>query len=246
MEIAKPNKIMIVEDEMLIAADISIELTTEGYEVVGIFTKAEDALKALEESTPEIILMDIVLSGEMNGITAAIEIFKLYKTPVIFLTSSADDATFRKAKEAKPYAFISKPFRKDDLLRAIEITLERMELESEKMETVPFSVMEDRLFVRHNEEMIMVPMDKLLFLEASRNYCRIKTIDKEFHVSTPLGNIEKLLPIENFIRTHRTFIVNLKAITSIHKNNEYLMIDDALIPISRRLREDVVKRFKMV
>ncbi|WP_235297927.1 LytR/AlgR family response regulator transcription factor [Portibacter marinus] len=246
MKEGEASKIMIVEDEMLIAADISIELTTVGYEVVGIYTKAEDVLKALQESKPEIILMDIVLSGKMNGIDAAKEILKLYQTPVIFLTSNVDDATFKKAKEAKPYAFISKPFRKDDLLRAIEITLERMELESKDMETVSFTVMEDRLFVRHHEEMIMVHMEKILFLEASRNYCRIKTSDQELHVSTPMGNIEKLLPNDTFVRTHRSFIVNLKSITSIHKNNEYLMIQNSLIPISRRLRDDVVKRFKMI
>ena len=129
MQEKKGAKILIVEDEMIIAADLSIQLSKLGYEVIGIHTRAEDTLKSLRDSRPDVILMDIILSGEMNGITAAQEILKHHQIPVIFLTSNVDDATFQQAKTAKPYAYISKPFRKDDLSRAIEITLERIDTE---------------------------------------------------------------------------------------------------------------------
>lgn len=244
----KKSKILIVEDEMIIAADLSIQLTKLGYEVIGIQTRAEDSLKTLEENKPDVILMDIILSGEMNGITAAQEILKRHQIPVIFLTSNVDDATFQQAKTAKPYAFISKPFRKDDLARAIEITLERIDTERSATgdQSAEVSTMEDRLFIRYKDQLVKVVIQDILFLEADRNYCKLISKDQEYMLSIPLGKIEGQLHPDLFLRVHRSFIVNLNQIETIHEHYEFLTIRDHTIPISRRLRDEVVKRLKMI
>ena len=124
--------------------------------------------------------------------------------------------------------------------------MERMTIEKNENPTSELSVMEDRLFIRHKDQLVMVPMEHILFLKADRSYCKIFTKDQEFYVSTPLGNLEPHLNGNDFIRAHRSFIVNIKAITAIHENHEYLTIDHHLIPISRRLREKIVSRFKMI
>lgn len=245
MSLEKEVKILIVEDNMIIAADMSMKLTKLGYQVIGIHNRAEDALKTVSENRPDVIIMDIVLSGTMNGIDAALEIKERHAIPVIFLTSNADDATFQRAKKAQPYGFISKPFRTDDLSRAIELTVERVEAEVHKTDTLDqVSKLEDRLFIRHMDKMIMVPIDDILLLEADRNYCSIITKDQKFLVSVPLGNIEDVLPKDNFIRTHRSFIVNILQVKELGENLEYLMVGTHQVPVSRRLKEDVMKRFK--
>ena len=118
------QKILIVEDEMIIAADISMNLTKFGYQVLGIKTKGEDAVSSIENNRPDLILMDIMLAGEMDGIETAQQILTTSKVPVIFLTSNSDDATFQRAIQAKPYAFISKPFQGEALSRTLKIAFQ--------------------------------------------------------------------------------------------------------------------------
>ena len=115
-------KILVVEDEMLIGAKISMLLTNLGYEVTGILPRGEDALINVEENKPDIIVLDINLKGKIDGIETA-TILQQKNIPVIYLTANADDATFNRAKLTRPTAFISKPFKQLDLQRAIELTI---------------------------------------------------------------------------------------------------------------------------
>lgn len=243
-------KILMVEDDMIIAADISMQLTKLGYEVVGISTRGEDALNMIECNRPDIILMDIVLTGKMNGIEAARIILEKFQVPVIFLTSNSDDATFQQAISAKPYAFISKPFQKSDLERTLKLTLQRIAVEQESEpvseSTDHVSAMEDRLFIRHKDQMVKVLLSEILYAEADRNYCKIHTEKQSYLLSVPLRNIESQLPPNNFFRVHRSFVVNLKKIDAISEHHEYLTIQSHQVPISRRTKEEVVKRLKMI
>jgi DNA-binding LytR/AlgR family response regulator len=246
----KPARILMVEDDMIIAADISMQLTKFGYEVIGINTRGEDALNTIENNRPDIILMDIVLTGKMNGIETALVILEKYQVPVIFLTSNSDDATFQQASAAKPYAFISKPFQKSNLERTLKLALQRIAVEQES-EPVPessdhVSAMEDRLFIRSKGEMVKVLLKEILYAEADRNYCKVFTENESYLLSVPLRNIEAQLPADQFIRVHRSFVVNLQKIDSVSEYNEYLTIQSKQVPIARRTREDVIKRLRMV
>ena len=243
-------KILMVEDDMIIAADISMQLTKLGYEVIGINTRGEDALHAIENNRPDIILMDIVLTGKMNGIEAAHIILEKFQVPVIFLTSNSDDATFQQAISAKPYAFISKPFQKSELERTLELTVQRITIEKES-QPLPetndhVSAMEDRLFIRHKDKMVKVLLSEILYAEADRNYCKIHTEKQTYLLSVPLRNIEAQLPPNNFFRVHRSFVVNFKKIDAISEYHEYLTIQSHQIPVSRRSKEEVIKRLKMI
>lgn len=120
-------KILIVENEMIIAADVSVQFLKLGYHVIGIHTRAEDALKTTAEDRPDIVLMDIDLKGKMDGITAAQIISDQYQVPIVFLSSNTNMPAFHRAMAIRPYAFITKPFVAEDLQSAIEHTLDRME-----------------------------------------------------------------------------------------------------------------------
>jgi DNA-binding LytR/AlgR family response regulator len=246
-----PAKILMVEDDMIIAADISMQLTKLGYEVIGISTRGEDALRTLESNRPDIILMDIVLSGKMNGIEIALIVLDKFRIPVIFLTSNADDATFQQAIKAKPYAFISKPFQKAELERTLKLTLQRIAVEQESTPEKEeyedhVSAMDDRLFIRHKNQLVKVLLTDILYAEADRNYCKIYTEKQTFLLSVPLRNIESQLPADSFIRVHRSFVVNLKKVDAISEYHEYLTIQSHQVPIARRSKEEVVKRLKMI
>lgn len=250
MDTKQKVKILIVEDEMIIAADLSLQLTKLGYDIIAIHTKAETALETLTTNRPDIILMDVVLAGKMDGIQAATKILNTSQVPVIFLTSNTDDATFQRALKAKPFAFSAKPFRISELERTLKLALNRIQLEEESEEDNDandhVSYMEDRLFIRHKNQMVKVNFSEIQFAEADRNYCKLNTDKQSFLLSIPLRSIEVQLPTDIFLRVHRSFVVNLLKIESVSDHLEFLKIGTHQIPISRRLKEDVAKRLKMI
>ena len=248
MALNKKQKILIVEDEMIIAADISMQLTQLGYDIVGIQTRAEDAINLIEANPPDLILMDIDLAGKIDGIEAANHIANTSKTPVIFLTSNSDDATFQRAILTKPYAFISKPFQKTELERSLKIAFSHLsnEKNEETKDDDQVTTLHDRLFIRQKDQMVKVTINNILYLEADRNYCKIHTLEKVFLASTPLGTIEEELPSKKFIKVHRSFIVNTNKIDAIGEHREYLVINKVQVPISRRNREEVLKFLKLI
>lgn len=119
------GRILIVEDEMIVAHSIQMRLELYGYQVVGLATTGDDAIGLLEESRPDLILMDIRLSGELDGIRAAEQIRKSWDVPVIFLTAYSDDETLARAKITEPFGYIIKPFETRELVNNIEIALYR-------------------------------------------------------------------------------------------------------------------------
>lgn len=116
-------KILIVEDERMIAEDIKLTLVHFNYKVIGIMATGEDALKKLEKSSPDLILMDIMLKGKLNGIETSMQINKKYDIPIIFVTAYADDKTINQATSVSPYGFILKPFNSKEIHAVIEMTM---------------------------------------------------------------------------------------------------------------------------
>ncbi len=114
-------KILVVEDESLVAKDIQNMLHGLGYEVAGVLSSGEDALRAVAEKKPDLVLMDIVLKGEVDGINAAEKIWKTFAIPVIYLTAFADETTLSRAKITEPFGYILKPFDERELQTSIEM-----------------------------------------------------------------------------------------------------------------------------
>jgi DNA-binding LytR/AlgR family response regulator len=239
-------KILIVEDEMLIGAKISMFLTELGYEVTGLLPRAEEALPHVEEDPPDIALLDVQLKGDMDGIALAQVLQHTHRIPVIFLTANTDDATFERAKAAKPYAFLAKPFKKTDLQRALELTIRLLadqpapELAAEIEEPDSY-LLSDRIFVRHKEKMIKILFDAILYIEAERNYCRIVTKSKEYLLTMPMKSLEDKLP-PTFQRIHRSHIVNLAHVDEVEEGS--VVVGQKALPLSKSLREEFLRRIR--
>ena len=117
------RRILIVEDESIVAMDIQQRLVAHGYEVVGIAATGERAIELAGQHRPDLVLMDIRLQGAMDGITAAEEIRKQFHRPIVFLTAYSEEATLQRAKLVEPFGYILKPFEDRELKVVIEIAL---------------------------------------------------------------------------------------------------------------------------
>ncbi|OPY16384.1 MAG: two-component response regulator [Methanomethylovorans sp. PtaU1.Bin073] len=125
-------KILVVEDENIVALEIKKRLQKLGYIVPGVASTGEDAIIKAEGILPDLVLMDIMLKGEIDGIRAAGEIRSRFNMPVIYLTAYSDEETLERAKLTEPYGYILKPFEEEDLRTTIEIALYRHQVSSRK------------------------------------------------------------------------------------------------------------------
>jgi len=122
-------KILVVEDENVVALEIKKRLMRLGYLVPSVAASGKEAISKAEGFLPDLILMDIRLKGEMDGIQAAQEIWTRFRIPVIYLTAHSDDETLKRAKQTEPYGYVLKPFEEEDLRAAIEMALYRRKKE---------------------------------------------------------------------------------------------------------------------
>ena len=117
-----PNiRILVVEDESLVAKDIQNMLRSLGYEVIDVVSTGEEAIQLAEATAPDLVLLDIVLKGEVDGILAAERIWERFSIPVIYLTAYADETTLQRAKVTEPFGYILKPFDERELQTTIEM-----------------------------------------------------------------------------------------------------------------------------
>jgi len=133
------HKILIVEDEPIIAEDLSTIVQKAGYEVIGVANDGSRALDLLHSRNPDIALLDIALDSGISGLDIARIINEKYQIPFIFITSFSDKLTLEKVKDEYPDGYIVKPFKKKDILANIEIALHR----SRKKQKSPYRTLEE-------------------------------------------------------------------------------------------------------
>src|SRR5262245_52483974 len=128
-----PRRILIVEDDRTMARDLAARLTRMGFVVVGVAPSGEEALMLAARERPELVLMDIRLEGEMDGIAAADHIRAHLHRPVVFLTALADDATLRAAGATEAFGYIIKPAQDRELRIVIEMALYKHAAEQQRL-----------------------------------------------------------------------------------------------------------------
>jgi signal transduction histidine kinase/DNA-binding NarL/FixJ family response regulator len=131
---ASPARILVVEDESIVALDLQSSLEHLGYEVVGTAATGEDAVRIAAERTPDLVLMDIQLRGAMDGTAAADEIRRRLRIPVVYLTAYSDESTLQRAQVSEPFGYLLKPFAERDLQVTIQMALYRHRAQREHEE----------------------------------------------------------------------------------------------------------------
>jgi DNA-binding LytR/AlgR family response regulator len=229
------KKILIVEDEPIIATDIEMTLEDLGYNVVGVEDNAAEAYAAIGKLQPDLVLLDINLEGDVDGVMLAQDINANFQIPFVYLTSNADNLTINRVKRTKPAGFILKPFNEKDLKSNIEIALFTGK-EKDKKSTDYLQ----EFFVKDGNSLVKLKVDNILFIKADDNYSRIYTVDKSYILSSTLKAIEEKLPANKFMRIHRSYVVNLDFIDKIKESTLYA--GKHSLPIGRSYQEQIFQR----
>jgi DNA-binding LytR/AlgR family response regulator len=238
-------KVGIVEDEMLIAQGISNALTQLGYEATEPAVSYTEALKMIESEQPDILLLDIQLSGKKDGIDLAWKIREDYDIPFIFLTANSDSATVERAKKLCPPAYLVKPFNKDELYTSIEICLHNFSEAQEKRETLEKGnyIIKDCLFIKQGQHFHKVRIEDILYLESDNVYIYVHTCKGKFLVRSTIPNYVDLIGARNFFRVHRSFAVNTNHIETI--NADSVFINNIEIPIGKVYRDELLSYLRL-
>ena len=245
--------VLVVEDESIVSKDIQYSLKKLGYNVVGVAATGQKAIDLCGEKMPDIILMDIMLKGDINGIEASTRIKESYNIPVIFLTAYADENTLSKAKVTEPYAYIIKPFKEIDLHTSIEMAFYKhsKELEILKERDMLYNIVENKenkefIFVKSKSRLIKLNTEDIYFIEALKDYVVINTINKRYTIHSTMKDIERKMPQDYFLRVHRSYIVRLDKIAQIEQPNLILEDNNKIIPIGGSHKEEMLKRINLI
>ena len=245
--------VLVVEDESIVSKDIQYSLKKLGYNVVGVAATGQKAIELCGEKLPDIILMDIMLKGDINGIEASTRIKEVYNIPVIFLTAYADENTLSKAKVTEPYAYIIKPFKEIDLHTSIEMAFYKhsKELELLKERDMLYSIVENKenkefIFVKSKSRLIKLNTKDIFFIEALKDYVVINTLNKRYTIHSTMKDIERKMQQDFFLRVHRSYIVRLDKIAQIEQPNLILEENNKIIPIGGSYKEELIKRINLI
>lgn len=249
---AKTN-VLVVEDESIVSKDIQHSLKKLGYNVVGAASTGERAFELAESEQPDIILMDIMLKGNINGIETAEKVKKELNIPVIYLTAYADEATLSKAKVTEPYGYIIKPFKEVDLHTSIEMALYKYSKEREvlKERDLFYSLIENKeskdfIFVKSKSRLVKIKTNDIYYVEALKDYVVINTLESRYTIHSTMKEIVSKLSGDQFIRVHRSFIVRVDKIAAIEYPNLHLEKDKKVIPIGGSFRDDLMDRLNLL
>lgn len=230
-----PYKVLIVEDEILIADNIKRYLTNKGYDVIGIAISYEEALQLYLNHEPDITLLDIRLNGYKTGIDIAQYIQQQESPkPYLFLTSQVDTKNLEEAKKTFPAGYLSKPIHKESLFASIEIAMHKYQTREAAISTIP---------IYDGTKNHIIPINNILYLESEHVYVQVHIHNENYIVQrSSLKDLLKQLPQDQFIQTHRSFAINTKRAS--HWDTEYIYFNDKAIPVSRTRRKEVYALLK--
>lgn len=246
-------KILIVEDEVLVAESLKIMLAQMGYEISGTFASGKEALDHFTPGFADIVIMDIHLKGRMNGVETSMGIRELSTAPIIYVTDNTDEALRKKAiYETNTVQYLTKPFTKMDIAIAIDLALKvlkKHELQVQQAKESSYLV-DDFIFVRDNQVFRKLPVADILMLKAEGSYCKLvykgeKNSLKELLFSDNLSFLEERLRFAKCLyRVHRSYIVNVHHLKKVQENR--LWVEDIEVPIGKTYKNDIRNKLRFV
>lgn len=227
----KSLKILVVEDEYITQKNICDHLIEIGYSILGTASNYNTAIEILNAKKVDLIILDIHLKGEKNGIELANYIKENNsEIPFIFLTAYSDTASIKEAIKTRPSGYLVKPFEKHDLFSAIEVALLNFEKKHNQKKK--------SLLVKHQGIFIKIDIDSIIYIESDKNYLIIQCINDSYRYRSTLTEIKESLP-DNFIFTHKGFIINCNFVDSF--STTVVFLKNFRIPISKTYKDFVTK-----
>ncbi len=241
----KPS-IFIVEDEPIIADFLEQCLSDEGFECLGIADSFDEARTQLMRCKPDLLLLDINLGTGPDGVDLAHFVNQQLNKPFLFVTSNTDPQTLERVKLTNPSGFVMKPFKKLDLITQIDLAWHAFQIRTGNAQ-VDFTnsvLAGTHFFIKDKQKLVKLAYSDIRYAEACDNYSILYTRDAKFVVSYSLKHVEAKLPLQEFLRVHRSYMVNITQISQINPKS-LVLIDGKEIPVSEAHRSELLKRVNL-
>lgn len=229
-------KVLVVEDSALIAEDIAFKLRRHNFDIVEVCDRGEDALEYLKKNEPDLALLDIKLAGALDGISTGYIIQNSYALPIIYLSDLSDAQTLHRAKQTRPANYLTKPFNEADLVRAIDLAFSNFNSQPSN----PGGPKPDHIFVKNDNTFVRILLKDILFLHADRSYCNIVTDERTYVQSVSMNHVFDQIKNKDFIRIHRSHVVNINKVTAIEGN--LVKLGNHTLEMSKSMRDELIGR----
>jgi DNA-binding LytR/AlgR family response regulator len=240
-------KILIIEDQLLIAEDISMQLDDLGYEIIGVATNRKETFEQLSKGWPDLIIADVMLDGE-NGIDIVEEVLKHQPLPVIYLTGNSESATVKKAMKTHPAAYMVKPFKRSEFSINIDLAIHNFQKQQSAGQDIDqdasSKLVTDAIFIPDQHNFIRIKKEEIYMVEADGSYIKIFTKDKMHQLSSNLKNFEFQLNDPSFLRISRKYLINTAHAEKINGNTIYLGPYEAVI--TKVIRQEMLQKFPIL
>lgn len=248
-------KILIVEDDLLLAEELQEQLLEFGYTITDIVANSHDGLRAYRKRLPDLVLCDIQLNGsEMDGIQLATAFQEMEKVPLIFLTALGDKQTYERSKVAQPSSYLIKPCNPLQLQLAIDLALHNF---AQKKDADPFQSLQfqqppscalysaqDFFFVKEGYRYVRIEVADIAYVEALGSNVKIIAEHSKVVLTANLSSFLQQANHPSLVRVHRSYLINLHKVRSFDSGRVYVSYQDNLkeIPVSKSYREEFQNR----
>lgn len=240
---SSPIQIFAVEDDPIHQENLKITLDELGYDLLGLEERAEGVLPKIQQFRPDIVLLDIQLAGEKDGIQLAEELNQGADFPIIYTTSFQDQATYDRARITRPHAYLIKPVNRISLQSSIESAFQQINAREAQ---APGSWATDIyfrscFFTKIGNKLVKILPEEVQWITVSGNhYCEVVTDKRKANVRASLTDIQRQLEAFPFVRVHRSYLVNAHFIESINEQDQTLLVAGNEIPVGVSYREGLM------
>ena len=248
-----PVRILILEDDLILASNMEEVLVALGYQVVGITSDAVSFTEIFYKESPDLIIVDVELEGSpKNGIELMSEIPTENRKPFIYVSAYDKEVYLKHAKLTRPDAFLVKPVNEKQLSIAIDFALynhyEKNKIENQPSESGTLISTPATYFIKEKDGYIKVDIKDIVYLKADGSYTHIKTLYKSYSISANLQNVLAQMGATILIRCHRSYAVNNDYVSGINENFIQIVTGGnyETIPVSSSYRKSVFNSFNKI
>jgi len=237
--------LLITTNDLLFASKLVGFTEALGYSITDKVTDSVDALKSIHSNTPDLVLMDIDIHGKLSGFQIAKKIKRL-SIPVLFILNQKHKSDGKLKRQLSTINYIVKPINKFSLRTSIELAMYTLkEVNSPSIEQQAFSN-QSFLFFKKKKTLQKVSIASIKYIQAADDYSVSFTEEGNFLSTLRLKELEQLLGHHGFFRIHRSYLLNLAAVNSIDMKAHKINIAGQIIPFSRRLKKELIKRLSLI
>ena len=223
------SRILIIEDELVFATQLKIELEQIGYKVIAVCSTISESTEILNSNEVDAVVIDIQLQGESGLEIAGV----LRGQPVIFITQHDESSIYKQASSIPNSGFIVKPFHIYTLDRELQILISKS-----KQQLIPF--------IKDGRSRYILEQENIKWIHVNGNYIEIKTTDKNFVFKKSLNQLKQSIDQSKIIQVHRSYMVNKSLITKMNFTDNILSLGEDQIPIGKVFKPALIEMFKNI